>query len=52
MVPIRTCKETSGTYLVQYSTKMNKEGHKRFNEGNTAEFEQKEYHLERHCYSS
>jgi hypothetical protein len=43
---------TAGTYLLQYSTEVSKEGQKNLNEGNIAEFEQKEYRLERDCYTS
>ena len=42
MALIRTCERTGETCFLKYSTGVSKEGHKKFNGGNTAEFEQKE----------
>jgi hypothetical protein len=40
MIPMRTCVGTAATCLVKYSTGVSKEGHKKFNGGNTAELEE------------
>jgi hypothetical protein len=37
-----TCEGTAANYLLKYSIRASKQGHKNFNGGNRAEFEQKE----------